>query len=258
MMRMSSRRSLLRFGEFTFDPKTLELRRSGVPVALQPKPTLVLARLLEAPGELVTREEIYAAAWPETAVSVDLALNTCIRQIREVLGDRAVDATFLQTVPRRGYRFVAKVTEGAAAVRRLPRNLSALAAAAVTGFLAGLGASHVSADPSIDIRPVVELDSATVPGLAGVVEEELRTHMAHALRGRATVLASEDAQREATYRIEGSIHATIGSSPRLSLSVVRVRDGVIVWAGVFNPTCPDVADPMGVIARLVTKAVPAS
>jgi DNA-binding winged helix-turn-helix (wHTH) protein/tetratricopeptide (TPR) repeat protein len=104
------RPDLLRFGSFELDLESGELRRSGVRLRLQPQPLKVLETLVLRPGELVTREELHRAVWGEaTFVDFEHGLNFCVNQVRRVLGDRATSARFVETVPRRGYRFVAPV-----------------------------------------------------------------------------------------------------------------------------------------------------
>jgi tetratricopeptide (TPR) repeat protein/DNA-binding winged helix-turn-helix (wHTH) protein len=98
------------FGPFTFDADGGELSRDGYRVRLQPQPALVLAILTDQPGKLVPREEIYRAVWGEdTHVDFEQSLNYCIRQIRAALRDDATDPQYLETVPKRGYRFLASV-----------------------------------------------------------------------------------------------------------------------------------------------------
>jgi TolB-like protein/DNA-binding winged helix-turn-helix (wHTH) protein len=99
---------LLQFGIFEVDLRTGELRKSGQRVNRQP--IEVLAVLLEHPGELVTREELRKTLWPDdTIVEFDHSLNTAINKIREALGDNATEPHFIETLPRRGYRFIAPV-----------------------------------------------------------------------------------------------------------------------------------------------------
>lgn len=99
-----------RFGVFEVDVRTGELRRNGTKVRLQEQPFLVLRKLLEARGGMVTREELHAALWPaNTFVDFDTSLNTAIKRLREALGDSAGVPVFIETVPRRGYRFLAPV-----------------------------------------------------------------------------------------------------------------------------------------------------
>ena len=100
----------LRFGVFELDLRAGELRKHGLQVRLQEQPFQVLAMLLEHPGELVTREELQKKLWPaDTFVDFDHGLNKAISKIREALSDSAESPRFVQTVARRGYRFLADV-----------------------------------------------------------------------------------------------------------------------------------------------------
>ncbi len=107
-MAVSSPR-LVQFGSFEVDIQTGELRKAGRKLKFGGQPFQVLAILLERPGEVVTREELQKRLWPDTFVDVDHNLNTAINKIREVLGDEAENPRFVETLPRRGYRFVAPV-----------------------------------------------------------------------------------------------------------------------------------------------------
>jgi DNA-binding winged helix-turn-helix (wHTH) protein len=83
------------------------LRKGGLKLKLADQPFQVLAILLERPGDVVTRDELQKRLWPDTFVDVDHNLNTAINKIREVLGDSAESPRFVETLARRGYRFVA-------------------------------------------------------------------------------------------------------------------------------------------------------
>ena len=101
---------IVRFGLFEADLQTGELRKNGVKVPLQGQPFQVCAILLSRSGELVTREELRQQVWPEdTFVDFDHALNTAITKIRVALGDQADNPRFVETLPRRGYRFIAPI-----------------------------------------------------------------------------------------------------------------------------------------------------
>ncbi len=100
----------LRFGVFEADMRAGELTKQGKRLRLQQQPFLVLAMLLEKPGELVTREELCGKLWPQTIVDFDHGLNKAIGKIREALGDSSEKPRFIETVARRGYRFLADVT----------------------------------------------------------------------------------------------------------------------------------------------------
>src|SRR5690242_1592589 len=101
--------NLIRFATFEVDLQSGELRKGGVKLKLTGQPFQVLAILLERPGEIVTREELQKRLWPDTFVDVDHNLNTAINKIREVLSDQADNPRFVETLPRRGYRFIAAV-----------------------------------------------------------------------------------------------------------------------------------------------------
>src|SRR5258707_4526904 len=104
-------RSILRFGVFEVDVRAGELRKQGVRIKLQEQPFHVLTVLLQRPDEVVTREELRSENWPaDTFVDFDNSLNTAINKLREALGDSADNPRFIETLPRRGYRFIAPVT----------------------------------------------------------------------------------------------------------------------------------------------------
>lgn len=100
---------VVRFGAFEADLQTGELRKEGVKLKFSGQPFQVLAILLERPGDVVTREELQKRLWPDTFVDVERNLNTAINKIRDVLGDSAESPQFVETLPRRGYRFIAPV-----------------------------------------------------------------------------------------------------------------------------------------------------
>lgn len=103
---------IIRFGVFEVGLQEGELRRSGLRQKLGPQPFQVLCVLLERPGEIVTRDELRERLWPvDTFVDYELALKKCMNRLREVLSDSAHNPRFIETVPRRGYRFIAPVEQ---------------------------------------------------------------------------------------------------------------------------------------------------
>ena len=101
----------LQFGVYEYDPASGELRKQGVRIRIQDQPLKVLIALLERPGEVVSREELRQKIWPaETFVDFDQSLNKAVNKVREALRDTADQPRFIETVPRRGYRFIAPVT----------------------------------------------------------------------------------------------------------------------------------------------------
>src|SRR5262249_42766726 len=105
-----SKPNVVRFGVFEVDLRKGELRKSGVKLKLGGQPLQVLAVLLERPGEVVTREELHKQLWAEdTFVDFEHGLNAIVNRIRDVLGDSSDSPRFIETIPRRGYRFIASV-----------------------------------------------------------------------------------------------------------------------------------------------------
>src|SRR5499433_2765600 len=100
----------VRFGQFEFNRQTGELRRNGARIKLQEQPGEILAALLEVPGDLVSREELRSRLWDtDTFVDFDHSLNTAIKRLRDTLGDSADNPIFIETLSRRGYRFMAPI-----------------------------------------------------------------------------------------------------------------------------------------------------
>jgi DNA-binding winged helix-turn-helix (wHTH) protein/TolB-like protein/tetratricopeptide (TPR) repeat protein len=109
---MSTQHPVVRFGTFELDSRSGELRRDGRRVPLQGQPAQVLCQLVSHPGELVSRDDLRRAIWAEdTFVDFDTALNVAINKVRQALQDSASAPRFIETVPRRGYRFLADVRE---------------------------------------------------------------------------------------------------------------------------------------------------
>ncbi len=103
---------LVRFGVFELNLRAGELRKSGYRLKLQEQPFQVLAALLESPGDVVTRDELRRRLWPNaTFVDFDLGLNTAVKKLRQALGDSASNPRFVETLPKRGYRFVYPVEQ---------------------------------------------------------------------------------------------------------------------------------------------------
>jgi DNA-binding winged helix-turn-helix (wHTH) protein len=145
----------IHFGVYELDRDAMELRKHGVPIRLQDQPLRVLTILSERPGEIVTREELQDQIWgKDTFVDFDQSLNKAVNRIREVLNDNAATPRYIETVPRRGYRFVAPVTGdvstephsadlGLEKPRRHLSRSSKLAVLAIAGLAVVLGIAAV-------------------------------------------------------------------------------------------------------------------
>lgn len=124
---VGERPRVLKFGPFQVDPNRRSLRKRGVRIPLQDQPFQVLVALLRKPNEIVTREELIRTLWPEKEYGeFELGLNTAIRKVRQALGDSASDPTWIETIPKVGYRFLAtsdpvlEVRETTGAARKRP------------------------------------------------------------------------------------------------------------------------------------------
>src|ERR1700693_5518953 len=112
MQHISHASKMVRCGVFEIDLKAFELRKHGLRLKLAEQPFQILAILLEQPGEVITRDELRERLWPgDTFVDFDHGLNNAVMRLREALGDSPDKPRFIETLPRRGYRFIAPVEE---------------------------------------------------------------------------------------------------------------------------------------------------
>jgi DNA-binding winged helix-turn-helix (wHTH) protein/TolB-like protein len=241
------------FADFQFDAATGDLTGPSGTTRLGPQPSRLLSMLLARPGELVTRAELKSALWPDTVVEADVGLNSCVRQIRAALGDEADQGRFIETLPRRGYRFVAplKVASSAAEVvsapvvrSRLPLYVAGalVAALAVAIFVAALNGRPRSTN--VGVIPLVAQpgDPAWVTDLAPRLTERLVVQLtakspdAMGVVGPVTTGRFVADQRPHTelareigvgYMMSGVIRA---SDSTVFVQVVRASDGVHVFA----------------------------
>ena len=247
------------FGVFDLDTKTGELRREGRRVHLRNQPFQVLSVLLDRAGDLVTREEIKTSLWADNVdVDVEQGLNYCIKEIRSALGDNAEAPRFIQTLPRRGYRFmgdvrrvgasnrpetvspVAESGQVAGAVRKR-RWLAPLAAsAAVVGVIA-LGALLPSRSPKptpaaagapvrLVVLPFTDLSATPEGYLADGLADELIGSLGHKTAGGLSVIARSSslayrnrAQDPAAFARELGASHFIEGTVRREGSAVRVH-----------------------------------
>src|SRR5436190_17705933 len=110
MMSETAPRHVYKFGLFEADARTGELRKQGRPLRLRGRPFDILLLLLERAGDVISRDELRQQLWPaDTFVDFDHGLNSAMNRLREALGDSAENPRFIETLPRRGYRFVAPI-----------------------------------------------------------------------------------------------------------------------------------------------------
>jgi DNA-binding winged helix-turn-helix (wHTH) protein/TolB-like protein len=265
------------FGEFEFDAVSGELRRGSVCVRLEPQPGRVLAVLVERAGEVVTRAELQQRVWGgETFVDFEHGLNYCVAQIRTALGDSASEPRFIETLPRRGYRFIAPVTgSDAPAVSNGRRSLrrgamiGAIAAALVAAAAWTMLASRSAAGRFVPLRLAVvpfdnETGDADYDRLAQALTDATVARLAAdpdrmAVIGNAAVLRAPRSRRDLD-AIGASLdvgHVILGQVQqidgrlRITTHLIRVKDQTHLWAQRFEPSAED----RGRMDRQVAEAV---
>ena len=281
MLANSSAR-IIRFGTFEVNLQTGELRRGGQKLRLQEQPFQLLAALLERPGEVVTREELRSKLWPaDTFVDFDQSLNAAIKRLRDVLDDSADAPRYIETLARRGYRFIAPV-EGLGAV---PRRLRAVRWAGIGGgaavaLLAALVAFNVggwrerilegSRKPiqSIAVLPLADFSSGPeqdyfAEGMTEALITELGKISALRVISRQTMMQYKGTKKSA-YQIahelnveavvEGSI-VRAGDRVRISVQLIEAVPERHLWANSYDRDLRDVLALHSEMARAVASEI---
>ncbi|MEO8382004.1 MAG: winged helix-turn-helix domain-containing protein [Acidobacteriota bacterium] len=251
---------MIRFGRFTLDPRYGELRRDEEAVPLAPQPFRLLLTLLSHPGELVTREELRQQVWGDgTFVDFERGLNFCVLQVRTALGDDAKHPAYIETLPRRGYRFIGQLIEEVPAASpplpAAPARRGALrwliAAAALAVVILGIAWQR---EPGPDgktmlaVLPFDDLSATGDPAFADGMTEELLTHLGalqpqrlgviartSTARYRGTKKSMNDIGRElgVRYVVEGSVRRE-ADRVRVTAQLIDARDQTHVWAESFD------------------------
>ena len=259
----------LRFGRFSFAPSTGELHRDDVRVKLQAQPAKVLALLTERAGEVVSRDTLKQEVWGhDTHVDFERGLNFCIAQIRSALGDAAESPTYVETVPKRGYRFIAAIeASDSAAASTSPeadpapapaqprsewsrRGAAALVAVSLM-VVALIGWAKASAaPPTVVVVPFYnETGNAQHGALADAVGDATVARLAAAERiGSLRVIGNADALRnpfarqdvqqiardlDAQWVLIGQLK-TDGQRLRVIAHLIRAADMTHLWAQTFD------------------------
>jgi TolB-like protein/DNA-binding winged helix-turn-helix (wHTH) protein/Tfp pilus assembly protein PilF len=262
-------RRIARFDAFEFELTTLELRRQGRRVRLAPQPARVLTALVTRPGELVTREELKPAVWTEgTFVEFDQGLTFCIKRLRAALMDDARDPRFIETIPKRGYRFIAPVSivepdaagpvaiaaaepevlalpagrQGGRMLSRAPLAaaaalISAVAVAATIAFWSRSSTTGAAVPLRIAVLPFANLSGdANQDYLSEGIVEELIAQLNRVEPGRLAVVA-----RSSSMRYGGARHDIVDIVSALNVkylvegSVRRANGRIRVTAQLVDP-----------------------
>ena len=228
----------MRVGGVEIDMRRHEIRRGGETIRLQQQPFQILALLLEHAGGVVTRQDIERRLWPDgTTVDFEHSVNAAIRRLRVALGDDALEPRFVETVPRRGYRFVGRLDPSGRVDERRPVAVRR---------------------PRVLVRPFLARGETPDDGLGPALIEELAAQLVHRGADRLDVLTREpepgDCAARVCYRVEGSIRVA-GDRVRVLATLIDGRDETHRWASGYDR---DVADGLGVttdVASAIADAV---
>ncbi|HSA94735.1 MAG TPA: winged helix-turn-helix domain-containing protein [Acidobacteriota bacterium] len=248
---MSGQTSLprvIRFGEFEVDLQAGCLLRQGVKVRLREQLLLALSTLLEHPGAVVTREELQKRLWPaDVLVDFELNLNTIIARLREALGDSADQPRYIETLPKRGYRFLAAVSEAPVAEAAPPHRVR----------LVVLPFANVGGDPAEEYFSD-SLTDEMITALCQMAPERL------AVIARTTAMHYKNSSKDVTrigrelkvdYVVEGGVHRSDG---RLTMNVqlIQVSDQTHVFARKYEAEMTDLFGLQTQIAKDLASCLP--
>jgi TolB-like protein len=218
-----SLKSITRFGAFELDPGSGELRRDGTRIRLQDQPLQILQILLEEPGRVISREELRERVWPsDTFVDFDHGINNAIKRLREALGDTAETPRFVETLPRRGYRF-----------------LHAIASAATEPSIAVLPFLSLSADPENEIF-ADGMCEEIICALMQIKSLQVAARTSSfAFKGKHVDLRVIGEQLNVRTVLEGSVRRS-GSNLRITAQLVNAADGYHLWSEKYDREMKDV------------------
>ena len=209
MLLATSSPPIVRFSVFEVDLRVCELRKQGVRVKLQDQPFQVLTLLLKQPGEVVSREELRSQLWgSDTFIDFDNGLNTSINKLREALGDSADSPRFIETLPRRGYRFIAPLESrqqpGETAPSRGSRSKwLVIASFACIGALAIAAYSYFHRVPKLTDKDTIVLADFTNSTGDTVFDNTLRQGLSVQLEQSPFLSIVSDYQIQQTLRMMG-------------------------------------------------------
>src|SRR5437660_9517467 len=233
----------VRFGDFELDQDTGELRRGGVKIRLQEQPLQMLQILLEQPGKMVAREELQKRIWSsDTFVDFDHGINHGIKRLREALADTAETPRYIETLPRRGYRFIADT------------DVAVQATVGRIQFLAVLPLENLSRDPEQEYF-TDGLTEALITSLAKISALSVvsRTTAMHykGVHRRLPEIARE-------LQVDGIVEGTVlrsGERVRISVQLIEARTDRHLWAESYDRDLRDVLALQTEVARGVAKEV---
>jgi TolB-like protein/DNA-binding winged helix-turn-helix (wHTH) protein/tetratricopeptide (TPR) repeat protein len=259
-MEATERTRRIRFDAFDVDMRAGEVRKHGIRLKLHRQPFQVLSLLLEHPGDVVTREELRQKLWPgDTFVDFDTGLNSAVKKLRDALCDSADAPRYIETLPRRGYRFIAQVQNGDLSAGVSPIELPAVVPLRSNPNEDGLGAERL-ADGEVDVRrtgtsrarPWLVLGCVAALALMAVTSVMLRSHTGHTSQTKIRSLAvlplnnlSGDSSQE--YLADEMTEELCGRLARIHDLRVISRTSVMRFKGT-KLSVPEIARTLGVDA----------
>jgi adenylate cyclase len=239
--------ALIRFGVFELDTESGELRKQGVKVRLQEQPFQILQILLDRPGRVVTREELQRRIWPsDTFVDFDTGLYNAIKRLREALGDSAESPRFIETLSRRGYRFIAAV-KGAAADRHTAPALSATHDSIVV-----LPFISISADSENEFF-ADGITEEIINALAQIRElHVVARSSAFSFKGKHIDPRVVGEQLNVRTVLEGSVRR-VDNRLRITVQLVNAADGYHLWSQRYDREMKDIFEIQDEIARSIAE-----
>ena len=241
-----SRAPLLQFGVFEMDLQTGELWKAGVRVRLQPQPFTVLALLASRPGEVISRQEIVGQIWGEQTHVDPGGLNYCIKQIRAALEDVADHPHYIETLPRRGYRFISSIEKHDRA-RAVPSKRLMLAVLPF-GNLTGDPEQEYFAEGMTE-ELIMQLGRLN-PRKLGVIAFTSAMQYKHTRKGIDQI----GNQLDVDFVVEGSVRRG-GERVRIAAQLVKVSDQSHLWAEAYNRTLEDVITIQTDVAKRVARSL---
>lgn len=241
-------RAPIRFGAFELEPESGELRKQGLKVRLQEQPFQILQILLEHPGKVVTREELQQRIWSsDTFVDFDHGVYNAIKKLREALGDSADTPCYIETLSRRGYRFIAPVNGPVSE----PRS-SSPAAAASQDSIAVLPFLNLSADPENEFF-ADGITEEIINALAQIEQlHVVARSSAFSFKGRHIDLRIIGEQLNVRTILEGSVRRA-GNHLRITAQLVNVADGYHLWSERYDLEMKDIFEIQDEIARSIAE-----
>jgi TolB-like protein len=239
-------RAPVRFGAFELEPESGELRKQGLKVRLQEQPFQILQILLEHPGKVVTREELQQRIWPsDTFVDFDHGVYNAIKKLREALGDSADTPRYVETLSRRGYRFIAPLN-GPVSEPRSP----APATGALQDSIAVLPFLNMSADPENEFF-ADGITEEIINALAQIEQlHVVARSSAFSFKGKHIDLRIIGEQLNVRTILEGSVRRS-GNHLRITAQLVNVADGYHLWSERYDLEMKDIFEVQDEIARSI-------